>query len=122
TRTIAALIEQNHDDKGIIWSKEVCPHQVHLVGLNLEDEKVKKAAEKLYEKLLKEDIDVLYDDRDSRPGEKFADADLIGIPIRLTISSRTLEKKAVEFKPRNKKDFEVLSETEVLKKIKNFYK
>ena len=82
SRTMGVLVEQFHDDKGIIWPKEVAPFATHLIGLN-------GKGDQIYQKLLASGIDVLFDDRDIPAGEKFADADLIGIPVRLVISDRT---------------------------------
>lgn len=97
TRLIAAAIEAYHDEKGIVWPKGIAPYQVHLVALG----KVQKEAEELCHNLEKAGIEVLYDDRDEAAGAKFADADLIGIPLRLVISERTLKNQAVEWKERN---------------------
>ncbi len=100
-RLMATIIEINHDEKGIIWPKEIAPFQVHLI--QIEAPGVKKAAEKLYQDLQKAKLEVLYDDRiDKTPGEKFAESDLIGIPYRIVISERTLEKNSVEIKERAK--------------------
>jgi len=97
-RLMATIVEINHDEKGIIWPKEVAPFQVHLIQIE-NSKKVKKAAEKLYLKL----DNVLYDDRvDKTAGEKFAEADLIGIPIRLVMSEKTLKKNCVEIKKRGR--------------------
>lgn len=105
-RLMAAIIEVHNDDKGIIWPVEVAPYKVHLIEISRkEDTDVKNMAEKIYQDLLSGDTDVLYDDRsDKTAGEKFADADLIGCPIRLVVSKKTLEKNSVEFKYRNKKE------------------
>ncbi|MBC7074054.1 hypothetical protein H5T58_01555, partial [Candidatus Parcubacteria bacterium] len=93
-RLMATIVERHFDEKGIIWPKEVAPYLLHLIPIG----KVKKEAEKLYFSLLK-DFEILYDDREKMsPGEKFFDADLIGIPIRLVLSERTLKKKGVEIK------------------------
>lgn len=106
-RTMATVVEVSHDDKGIIWPKEIAPYQIHLVGLNLEDKNVQSKAEEVYTRLLDRGIEVLYDDRlDTNPGEKFADADLIGIPVRVVVSKRTERK--VEVKERK------LSESELI--------
>lgn len=89
-RTMATIVEIYHDDKGIIWPGAVAPYKVHLVGLNLEDDKVRHQAEKVYNLLQAEGVEVLYDDReDISAGEKFADADLIGLPYRVVISHKT---------------------------------
>jgi prolyl-tRNA synthetase len=102
-RLMAAAIEQNHDDKGIIWPMGIAPYQVYLCPLRLENPDILKTADKVYDNLTKQGIDVLYDDRDDSPGIKFNDADLLGIPIRLTISPRTLESHSIELKWRKEK-------------------
>ncbi len=109
TRTMGAIVEVSHDDKGIIWPKSVAPYQVYLVGLN-------EKANDVYEKLEKADIEVLYDDReDVGAGQKFADADLIGIPVRLVVSQKTGDK--IEWKNRNSEKTELLSLDEALNKL-----
>ncbi len=109
SRMAAAWIEQNHDDKGIIWSPQIAPFEAHLIGLNLEDPTVATQAEKLYEQLCQAGFEVLYDDRPARAGEKFGDADLIGLPTRLTVSKRTLEQGKIEFKGRRDPKPELVS-------------
>ncbi|MBU1992615.1 MAG: proline--tRNA ligase [Patescibacteria group bacterium] len=99
TRLIGTIVEAKHDDKGMIWPKSVAPYLVHLVALG-NDEKVAKKADELYEKMKSKGIEVLYDDRDESPGKKFNDADLIGLPVRMVVSNRTLEKDGVEWKLR----------------------
>jgi prolyl-tRNA synthetase len=101
SRIAAACVEQNHDAKGILWPPQVAPFHVHLVGLNLEDPAVREYADQIYQRLESERIEVLYDDRLARAGEKFSDADLIGIPVRLTVSKRTAAENKVEFKLRS---------------------
>lgn len=108
SRMAAAAIEQNHDDRGIMWPIAIAPYHIHLVGLNLEKEEVKKPVEEMYTKIQEQEFEVLYDDRDARPGEKFADADLMGIPFRITASAKSLEQGKVEFKRRSDKDFELM--------------
>ncbi|MAG36173.1 MAG: proline--tRNA ligase [Dehalococcoidia bacterium] len=100
SRMIASAIEQSHDSKGIIWPAPIAPYDVHLVGLNLNREPVAAAAESLYTDLLALGHSVLYDDRAESPGVKFNDADLLGAPLRLTVSPRNLKQNAVEFKRR----------------------
>lgn len=120
SRLMGAVAEIRHDDKGLIWPESVAPFRVHLVELagKSGSEKVKKSAEKLYKDLLAKDIEVLYDDRDDKtPGEKFADADLIGIPWRVVVSEKTLAKEGVELKSRSAKDTEIISKKEFWKKI-----
>lgn len=116
-RTIATVVELHHDEKGIIWPEQIAPFKVHLLGLNLEDDDMKQQADELYKQLSDEDIEVLYDDRvETRAGEKFADADLIGIPWRAVISKRTEGK--VEFKSRSEKESEVIEISELIEKLK----
>lgn len=108
-RLMAAIVEQHHDEHGIIWPKSVAPFDVHLVSLakNREDE-VGQQAEALYESLQQAGFDVLYDDRKESPGVKFADADLIGIPWRITVSSRSLQSGGVEVKRRRAAEKEIV--------------
>ena len=107
-RLLAAAIEQKHDDKGIIWPIPIAPYQVYLCPLYREGSNVAEVAEKLYTELEAAGFEVLFDDRKESPGIKFNDADLLGIPVRITISPRTLEKNSVEIKERAKKDFELV--------------
>jgi prolyl-tRNA synthetase len=100
TRTIAAAIEQNHDDAGIVWPMPLAPFHVVVVPVNWQDEKLRTTAEALHDALEARGIDVLLDDRDERPGVKFKDADLIGYPLRVTVGPRALERGAVELKGR----------------------
>ena len=99
-RTVAASIEQNHDDKGIIWPAPIAPFEVCLLSLNPTDGDVQNASERLYEDLLEAGVDVLFDDRDERPGVKFNDADLIGVPVRVTVGKRGLQEGQVEVRMR----------------------
>lgn len=103
SRVLGAIVEVHHDEKGIIWPKALAPFSVHLIALGVAPEQ-RIAADKLYENLKYNSVDVLYDDRDVRAGEKFADADLIGIPTRLVISEKTLATGVVEKKNRNEAD------------------
>ncbi|MFA6016603.1 MAG: proline--tRNA ligase [Patescibacteria group bacterium] len=114
SRIMGIIVEKYHDDKGIIWPESVAPFQVHLIGLDLKDESIKSKANGIYKTLKENRIEVLYDDReDVTAGEKFSDADLIGIPVRLVVSKRTGEK--VEYKKRDEKEAKILSVEEVLK-------
>ncbi|MAX57225.1 MAG: proline--tRNA ligase [Chloroflexi bacterium] len=100
-RLLAAAIEQNHDDKGIMFPAPIAPYQVHLVGLNLADEQVTEEAERLYQELKDQGIEVLYDDRtDQTAGVKLNDVDLLGLPVRLVVSPRNVKAGVVEFKQR----------------------
>jgi len=106
-RLMATIVEVNHDERGIIWPKEVTPFDAHLILIE-NSNKVKKVAEKLYLDLQKKKVEVLYDDREKSAGEKFADADLIGIPYRIVVSDKTLEKNCAEIKKRDKNAFELV--------------
>lgn len=109
TRTMGVIVEKFHDDKGIIWPKAVAPFDVHLVELP------GGKGKEVYNKLEEAGVDVLWDDRDLQAGEKFADADLIGIPVRLVTSEKTGEK--VEWKNRTSDKTELLSLEEVIAKL-----
>ena len=101
TRLVAAIIEQNHDEVGIKWPTPVAPFLIHIVALNYgKSESVKAAADELYKACLDQDMEVLLDDTDDRPGVKFADADLIGLPYRITVGERALADGNVEYKAR----------------------
>jgi len=100
SRSVAAAIEQNYDANGIIWPLPIAPFQVLICVLNPKDDAVREAAETLYAELLAQNIEVLLDDRDERPGSKFADADLIGIPLRITVGGRGLKDGVVELQAR----------------------
>lgn len=107
-RVMGAIVEVLADDKGIVWPESVSPFGAHLISLCKESSDVAQA-DKLYEDLTKQGIEVLYDDRDARAGEKFADSDLIGIPARVVVSPKTLEKKSVEVKKRTSDKAELVS-------------
>ena len=96
SRTVAAVIEQHNDEDGIAWPASVAPFDVQILAVNVKSEDVRFTAEKLYEELTDLGLDVLYDDRDESPGAKFKDADLIGIPLRITVGDRGLKKGIVE--------------------------
>ncbi len=114
-RTLATIVDLYHDERGIIWPEAVAPFKVHLLPLG----SAKKDAEKLYKTLLAKGVEVLYDDREEKSaGEKFADADLIGIPWRIVVSENTLKKKGVEVKKRSEKIAKIISEKSFLSKIK----
>jgi len=118
-RLMGTIVEACHDERGIIWPKEVAPFMVHLIAIG-EDKKIKKFAEKLYTDLQKENIEILYDDRaDKSVGEKFAEADLIGIPFRVVVSEKTLKVNSVEVKERNKKDAKLIKVKELIKFLIN---
>jgi len=108
-RIIASVIEINHDEAGIIWPIEIAPYQVALVSLAKGEDKVREVAEAIYQELLAAGIEVLYDDRDERPGVKLKDADLIGLPLRITIGERNLAEGKIELKLRSSKDTQLIS-------------
>ncbi len=99
-RTMAAVIEQSHDEYGIVWPMSVAPYQVVVVPVNDKDEALATAAEQLYQELLAAGVEVVLDDRAERPGVKFNDADLIGYPLRVTIGGKSLAKGVMELKER----------------------
>jgi prolyl-tRNA synthetase len=117
-RLMAAVIELNHDDKGIMWPKSIAPYQVYLCPLYMDNAGVVKQVESLYNELSGMGIEVLYDDRTESPGVKFNDADLLGIPIRVTVSPRSLEKGSVEIKLRSEKKAELVGLGEAIAKVK----
>ena len=104
------------DEKGIIWPESVAPYKVHVVTLG-NDESVKQEAEKLYTELLAKNVEVLFDDREASAGAKLADADLIGIPWRVVISKKTLEKGSVELKKRNESEAQMIKTEELMEKL-----
>ncbi|MFC1969713.1 proline--tRNA ligase [Chloroflexota bacterium] len=107
-RLLAAIVEQSHDDKGIIWPLSVAPYQVYLCPLHPDKADVAPTVERIYQELQEEGIEVLFDDRDDSPGVKFNDADLLGIPLRLTLSPRTLQSQSIEAKWRMEKEAQFL--------------
>ena len=119
TRIVGAAIEQNHDDNGIIWPAPLAPFDVVLVPINMHrSEAVREAAEALYAELTESGLEVLFDDRDVRPGVKFADAELIGIPHRLVVSDRGLEAGELEYRHRRDEESRNLNREEVLNLLK----
>jgi prolyl-tRNA synthetase len=114
TRLMGAIVEAMHDDRGICWPAAVAPFRVHLVSLGQSER-----AEQLYQQLTAAGVEVLYDDRDAlSAGEKFADADLIGCPVRVTIGSKTPEGQ-LEYRLRSEPEHQLISEEELLKLLKN---
>jgi prolyl-tRNA synthetase len=103
-RILAAAVENHHDDAGIVWPREVAPYAVEVVSIDHKKPAIVEAGQKLHDALASAGIDVLWDDRDAAPGVKFADADLIGIPVRVTIGKRTLEAGTVDVRTRPRKD------------------
>ena len=115
-RLLSVVIEMNHDEKGIVWPKNLAPFQVHLIALE-NDTKVKKSADRIYQDLQKANIEVLYDDReDKTAGEKLIESDLLGLPYRIVVSERTLSKNCAEIKKRTDKKLNMVCPS----KIKSF--
>lgn len=117
-RTMATVVEMFNDEKGIIWPSSVAPYQVHLIKLgNSED--VAKKAEELYTELTAKNVEILFDDRDVSAGMKFADSDLIGIPLRIIISEKTIAKDSVEIKRRDSGEVEMVEIGKLGEKLRN---
>ena len=104
SRVMGVIVEKFHDDKGIIWPKNIAPFQVHLVELQQSEK-----GEEIYASLTNAGIEVLWDDREARAGEKFADADLIGCPVRVVVSQRSLDQGGVEVKLRNSTESKIIA-------------
>ena len=117
-RTVAAAIEQNHDKDGIIFPLPLAPFQVIVIPVNVKDTNIRDTAFTLYQSLAKEGIEVLIDDRDERPGIKFKDADLIGIPIRITVGAKARENSQVDIKVRKTGQMELVQTGQVIEKVK----
>jgi len=117
SRLVGVITELLGDDKGLVWPYEIAPFKVYIVRIG-DSEAVIKATDKLYAELNDSNIEAFYDDRDVRPGEKFADADLIGIPIRLVVSEKTLAGEEVEFKKRTDSNIEMVKLVDIIERIK----
>lgn len=117
-RILAAAIEEHHDDRGICWPVSIAPFEYELITVNHADEEVRLAADRVYETLLQEGMDVLYDDRDERAGVKFNDADLIGIPVRIVVGARNLKDGRVEVKLRSEDKAETVAMEDLAAKLR----
>lgn len=125
TRLVGTIVEASHDDKGIIWPKSVAPYHVHLVSLRSKDEamqaRIQETALSLYEDFVKQGVEVLWDDRgEASPGEKFADADLLGLPLRLVVSEKMLKEDSVEWKERVNGEMKMVKVGVVRDMVKEF--
>jgi prolyl-tRNA synthetase len=119
-RVMGTIVEVFSDEKGIVWPTSIAPFKVHLIEIVSENKKVREIAESLYSKLEKIGIEVLYDDRDIRAGEKFNDSDLLGIPLRVVVSEKGLEKKSFEVKERKTGKVEMMEEKSLIDFIKKY--
>lgn len=126
SRLVGAVVEAHHDDKGIIWPKSVAPFHVHLITLKAKDEGVQSRiddiAQDLYADLGRQGVEVLWDDRDASAGGKFADADLLGLPLRLVISEKSLKEESVEWKERSSSEAKLVPVESVLEAVVEFVK
>lgn len=120
SRVVASAIEQNHDDKGIIWPAALAPFKVAIIPMNLhKSERVRETADQLYSDLAAADIEVLYDDRKERPGVMFANVELIGIPFRIVIGERSLDKGVFEFKGRTDSEAKEIAIDDIVQYIQD---
>jgi prolyl-tRNA synthetase len=113
-RIMATMVEQSHDDKGIIWPFSIAPYHVALVGLDLDKEEMRSAAEELYAELVEAGVEVLFDDRAETAGVKFNDADLLGLPLRAVVSKRSLKNGGIELKLRSQKESRIVPLTDAV--------
>jgi len=118
TRLMGTIVEVHSDEKGVVWPKEVAPFEAHLISLAGNSIEVAAEAERMYELLQEQGIEVLYDERDARAGEKFADADLLGIPVRLVVSEKTVTQAGVEFSERVSGAASMVPENELIARLK----
>jgi prolyl-tRNA synthetase len=116
-RTVASCIEQNHDDNGIVFPLPIAPFHCIVSAVNPKDETVSAAANDIYARLQAAGVEVLYDDRDERPGVKFKDADLIGIPLRIVVGAKNLVDGRVELKQRRGGDMDLLGIDEAITRV-----
>ena len=117
-RLLAAIIEQNHDEKGPIFPKSISPYRIIITALNIDDLKVEAYSQEIYNLLKKSGFSTVLDDRNESAGVKFSDADLLGFPIRITISKKLEEKKLLEIKLRKNKDSITINKNKILDYLK----
>lgn len=116
-RLLACAAEEHHDERGLKLPITIAPYHVHLVALSGTDAKINETAERIYKRLTDAGVEVLYDDRNASPGEKFADADLIGVPLRLTVSAKSLQAGGVELKRRDRAEKEIVAEANLMARL-----
>jgi prolyl-tRNA synthetase len=114
---MGSIVEIFADEKGIVWPEEVAPYRVHLVAITSGNNDVAAEADRLYELLKENSIETLYDDRDVRAGEKFADSDLIGIPRRLVVSEKTMSQGGIETVDRSKGTSGFVSDSDIVQQL-----
>lgn len=122
TRLVGAIVEAHHDEQGIQWPEKIAPFQIHLISIDgktdEDKERVRTATQGLYDQLKKKGVTVLWDDReDVSPGEKFADADLLGMPWRIVVSPKTMDAGGIEMKARSEKEVSIVSQEEVMDRL-----
>lgn len=122
SRTVAAAVEQYHDEKGILWPKAIAPYQVHLIVINPKDAEQAALGDAIYEELLAAGMEVLYDDRKERAGVKFNDADLIGLPVRLIVGKKSVTEGSFEWKLRDGSEEKMLTREEILPSLETYYR
>ncbi len=124
SRVMGSIVEVHHDDKGMLWPKSVAPFHVYLASLSSKDEdlqsRIDEVATSLHDDLEAAGVEVLWDERDTRPGEKFADADLIGLPLRLVVSEKTLAENSIEWKERHEDDARLVGLDEIIEQAKQW--
>jgi prolyl-tRNA synthetase len=118
-RIVAAAVENHHDDAGILWPPELAPYQVQILSLDHKKMQIVETAHDLYDRLTKAGLEVLWDDRDAAPGVKFADADLLGLPVRVTVGKKTLEAGTVDVRTRKNKDQKSVSLEQIVEAVKH---
>jgi prolyl-tRNA synthetase len=118
SRLVAASIEQNNDRNGIIWPRNIAPYEIYILPTDWANESIRNFAETLYKKLLERGYEVILDDRDERAGTKFVDADLLGIPLRITIGNKFVKSDIVEIKERKSSEVEEIPSEELILKLK----
>ena len=121
-RAMAAVVESNHDDNGIIWPAGIAPFEVIVVPVSTADDAQRSQAERIYGELVEAGIDVVLDDRDERAGSKFVDADLIGYPVRITIGPKAIKNQVIEVKIRRSGEVKFLNADNYLDEIKTILK
>ena len=124
SRVVGSIVEVHHDDKGMLWPKSVAPFHVYLASLSSKDDalraRIEEVATSLHDDLEAAGVEVLWDERDTRPGEKFADADLIGLPLRLVVSEKTLAENSIEWKERHEGEARLVGLSDIVQQAKQW--